>query len=295
MRTTNGHPYLDRNYTISVTNHPAGASIHVRLLFTKAEFDSLKAHDASIHDPGDLSVIKQPSTGVAPATYTASANDQGLQPTAWGTIENVVGNVTEISGYYIEVTISGFSNFFIMSATSALPVTLTSFTVQAINNTALLQWVTASELNNDHFAIERSADGRSFTKIGRVQGFGTTSIAQHYRFTDAAPLTGNNYYRLAQVDLDGKITYSQIRLLSLNGQGGALKVFPNPVKSALHIQLPQAAPGQNALQLYDLTGLKVLVQSVPAGSLQIDADITTLAPGMYIVRYGNESVKVVKQ
>jgi hypothetical protein len=150
-------------------------------------------------------------------------------------------------------------------------------------------------LNNDHFDIERSADGRSFTKIGRVQGQSTTGIAQNYGFTDAAPLTGNNYYRLAQVDLDGKIIYSQIRFLSFNGQGGALKVFPNPVRSTLHIQLPQAASGQDALQLYDFSGLKVLVQSVSAGTLQTDADISTLAPGMYILRYGNESVKVVKQ
>jgi hypothetical protein len=295
LRTTNGHPYLDRNYTISVTNHPPGASIHVRLIFTKAEFDSLKAHDASIHDPGDLAVIKQPSSGVAPATYTATANDQGLQPTAWGTIENMVGNVTEISGYYIEVVISDFSNFFIMSTRLALPVTLQSFTVKAINNAALLQWETASELNNDHFDIERSADGRLFTKIGRIQGQGTTGISQHYRFTDAAPLTGNNYYRLAQVDLDDKITYSKTRLLSFSGQGGMLKIFPNPVRSTLHIQLPQAASGQHALQLFDLTGLKVLVQSIPAGTLQTDADISTLAPGTYILRYGNESVKVVKQ
>lgn len=296
LRTTNGHPYLDRNYTISVTNHPAGASIHVRLIFTKSEFDSLKAHDASIHDPGDLAVIKQPSSGVAPATYTASSNDQGLLPTAWGTIENMDGNVTVISGYYIEVVISDFSNFFIMKAAgSVLPVTLQSFTVKAMNNTALLQWRTASELNNDHFDIERSADGRSFTKIGRVQGQGTTSIVQNYGFTDAAPLTGNNYYRLAQVDLDGKIVYSQTRLLSFTGQGGTLKVFPNPARSTLHIQLPQAASGQNALQLFDLTGLKVLVQSIPAGTLQTDADIRTLVPGTYILRYGDESVKVVKQ
>ncbi len=295
LRTTNGKVYLDRNYTISVTNHPSGASIHVRLIFTKAEFDSLKAHDASIQDPGDLAVVKQSSNGVAPATYTVTSNDQGLQPTAWGTIENIVGNVTEISGYYIEVVIIDFSNFFIMSAGSVLPVTLQSFTVKAINNTALLRWETASELNNDHFDIERSDDGGLFTKIGRVQGHGNTSIAQNYRFTDAAPLTVNNYYRLAQVNLDGKITYSQIRLLSFNGQGGKLKIFPNPVKSTLHIQLRQAASGQDALLLYDITGRKVFVQAVAAGTLQIDADISTLVSGVYVLRCGSESVKVVKQ
>ena len=295
LRTTNGHPYLDRNYTITVTNHPPGAAIHVRLMFTKAEFDSLKAHDPSITDPGSLVVTKQPSTGVAPPAYTATSNDQGLKPFAWGTIENMVGTATEISGYYLEVTITDFSNFFIMGATAALPVTLQTFTAAAINNTARLQWETASEINNDHFDIERSANGNLFTKIGRVQGSGTTSIAQHYQFVDPAPLTSNNYYRLAQVDVDGKITYSQTRLLSFNSQSGVLKLYPNPARTTVHIQLPQQASGQHALELYDLAGLKVLVQNVPAGTLQIEADISTLASGIYILHYGNETLKVVKQ
>ncbi|MBO9563815.1 MAG: T9SS type A sorting domain-containing protein [Niastella sp.] len=293
--TTAGKPYLDRNYTISVTNHPANAAIHVRLIFTKAQFDALKAKEPSIQDPGNLMVVKQPSTGTAPATYTISANDQNIQPVGWGTIENTVSNQTVIEGYYIEVVIDDFSNFFIMRAESTLPVTLQSFTVKAVGNNALLQWVTASEFNNDHFDIERSADGRAFTKIGRLQGNGTTSIPQDYRFTDAAPLTGNNYYRLAQVDLDGNINYSPIRLLSFNAQVRTMQLSPNPAKSTLHILLPQAASGQHNIELYNLSGMKVLVQSVPAGTMQLDADISTLAPGMYIVRYGDKNMKVVKQ
>jgi hypothetical protein len=295
LRQTNGRAYLDRNYTINVTNHPAGASIHVRLIFTKAQFDAMKAQDASIQDPGDLKVMKQPSTGVTPASYTPSSDDQGIQPTGWGTIENTVGNTTVIGGYYLEVVISDFSNFFIMKGDVTLPVTLQSFTVKAVGTTALLQWVTASELNNDHFDIERSADGRTFTKIGRVQGNGTTSIRQDYQFTDAVPLSGHNYYRLAQVDIGGHITYSQTRLLSFNMQARVMQLFPNPAMSTLHILLPQAASGQDAIELYNLSGRKVLVQSVSAGTVQLDTDISTLAPGMYIVRYGDESVKVMKQ
>ncbi|PZR27567.1 MAG: hypothetical protein DI535_10100 [Citrobacter freundii] len=296
IRTTSaGKPYLDRNYTISVTNHPPNAAISVRLLFTKAQFDALKAQDASIQDPGSLMVVKQPSNGTAPASYTISANDQHIRPIAWGTIENVVDNATVIEGYYIEIVISDFSNFFIMKSDVVLPVTLQSFTVKAVDNTALLQWVTVSELNNDHFDIERSADGRTFTKIGRVQGNGTTSIRQNYQFTDLNPLTGNNYYRLAQVDIDGHKTYSPVRVLTFNLTARAMQLSPNPVKTILHILLPQAASGQDAIELYNLSGRKVLVQSVPAGTTQLDADISTLAPGMYIVRYGEDRMKVLKQ
>lgn len=296
IRTTaGGKPYLNRNYTISVANHPPGASIHVRLVFTKAQFDTLKAHQSSIRDPGDLAVIKQPSSGTVPATYTPSAEDQGIMPVGWGTIENKVDNTMEVSGYYIEIVITDFSNFFITTAQNALPVSLEIFTAAPINHSALLNWQTASETNNSHFDIERSADGNLFTKIGRVEGHGTTGITQQYRFTDAAPFTGNNYYRLAQIDFDGRKNYSGVRLLIFNGQAGILKVSPNPVKSTLHVQLPQRASGQVALQMYNLSGLKVLVQSVPAGTLQMDADISNLAPGVYILRYDKETIKVVKQ
>lgn len=289
VRTTaGGKPYMSRNYTISVTNHPANAAISVRLIFTKAEFDALKAADPAIQTPGDLSVIKQSNPGgTVPSVYTPVAGEEGIQPVAWAAIDT--------TGYYIEIVISDFSNFFIMRSASVLPVTLQSFTVKAINHTALLQWETASELNNDHFDIERSADGSTFTKIGTVKGNGTTSLTQQYSFTDAAPFTGNNYYRLVQVDLDGKITYSSVRLLSFNMLSGTLKVFPNPVQSTLRIQLPQAASGQYALQLYTLGGLKVLEQSIPAGSLQKDVDVSILSPGIYVLRYGNEKVKVVKR
>lgn len=295
LRKVDGKAYLDRNYTINVTNHPPGASIRVRLIFTKAQFDAMKAQDASIQDPGDLKVMKQPSTGVAPPSYTPTSNDQAIQPDGWGTLENVVGGQTVIGGYYLEIVISDFSNFFIMRSDIVLPVTLQSFTVKAVDKTALLQWITASELNNDHFDIERSADGRTFTKIGRVQGNGTTSIRQNYQFTDLNPLTGNNYYRLAQVDIGGHIEYSQTRLLSFNAQIHAMQLSPNPARSTLHIVLPQAASGQDVLELYNLSGRKVLVQSVSAGTVQLKTDISTLARGMYIVRYGDSSMKVMKE
>ena len=293
IRTTNGKAYLDRNYTISVTNHPPGASIHVRLIFTKAQFDAMKAQDASLLDPGQLAVLKQPSIGTAHASYTPSTNDKGIKPLGWGTFFD--GNTSVITGYYIEVVIDDFSNFFIMSGVGILPVTLQSFTVKAVDHTALLQWVTASERSNDHFVVERSSDGRTFVKIGRVEGNGSTDVTQHYQFVDAAPLKGSNYYRLAQVDLDGRMEYTPVRLLSFAEQAEKMVLSPNPVKSVLHILLPQAASGQDLLELYNLAGLRVQVQTVAAGTLQMDVEVSNLSPGVYVVRYGNTRLKVLKE
>lgn len=290
IRTTaGGKPYLNRNYTISVTNHPANAAISVRLIFTTAEFETLKAADPSIQDPGDLSVIKQSNPGGAvPTAYTPVAGEEGIQPVGWAAIDT--------TGYYIEIVISDFSNFFILRSQAALPVTLNYFNAKAADFKALLQWETATEFNNSHFDIERSGDGNHFSKIGLVEGNGTTSTSHIYNYTDAIPLKGKNYYRLAQVDLDGKKTYSPIRLVAFDEPlQGVLKIMPNPAKTTLNIVLPIVANGNDAVQLYNLDGKKVLHRSVAAGVTALDVDVSVLLPGMYILKYGNTSVKVVKQ
>ena len=286
--TTEGTPYLNRNYTISVTNHPAGATIHVRLIFTKAEFDALKSADPAIQTPGDLSVIKQSNPGgTLPSTYTPVAGELGLKPIAWAAIDT--------NGYYIEVVISDFSNFFIMRNAAVLPITLSNFTAKAISKSALLQWETASEINNSYFDIQRSPDGRIFKSIGQVAGSGTTDNSQWYSFTDAAPFTGTNYYRLVQVDLDGNKTISATRLLNFSNQPASkIIVAPNPVLATLQVKLPRQATGQYQATVYDMGGRIVMQQTVNAGSLNISMDVSTLLPGSYILHYADERVKIIK-
>jgi hypothetical protein len=84
-----------------------------------------------------------------------------------------------------------------------LPIELIYFTAQSVGSRVVLDWTTASELNNDHFILERSTDALQWTEIGRVDGVGTTSQLSTYHFIDAHPNIGANYYRLSQVDFDG--------------------------------------------------------------------------------------------
>ncbi|WP_353139077.1 hypothetical protein [Pseudopedobacter sp.] len=89
---------------------------------------------------------------------------------------------------------------------TTMPVTLTSFTGNATNNGIALNWQTASEQNNSHFILSRrSGNGKDFREIAKITGNGTTSSIHNYSFTDVSPVTGFNYYKLEQVDLDGKI------------------------------------------------------------------------------------------
>ncbi len=91
-----------------------------------------------------------------------------------------------------------------------LPIELVSFTAFHVNNAIELQWITASESDNDYFTLERSEDGVSFEIISHEQGAGTTDEMQHYSYTDYAEVAGVYYYRLKQTDYDGTTTYSEV-------------------------------------------------------------------------------------
>ena len=100
---------------------------------------------------------------------------------------------------------SDFSN-----AAPVLPVELTKFTAQQIGESITLNWETATELDNDYFAIERSVDGENFESIAQILGAGTSIVPQYYEFVDKNPTAATLYYRLKQVDLDGKFAYSEM-------------------------------------------------------------------------------------
>jgi hypothetical protein len=135
------------------------------------------------------------------------------------------------------LTIGGVNCSFINppGATSVvLPIQLLSFEGKALEKSNLLTWRTASETQNKGFDIERSTDGSRFEKIGFVAGSGTTSQTQRYTFEDnitKSPLWGFRglYYRLKQLDEDGRFEYSKIVAITQKGDN-AVSVFPNPSK-----------------------------------------------------------------
>src|SRR5262249_11305088 len=107
----------------------------------------------------------------------------------------------------------------------ALPVTLVSFKALAEGQTTSLSWTTSEETNSDRFDIERSQNGKNWAKIGSVASHKESAVNQYYSFVDAAPLRGDNLYRLKMVDLDETFAYSRIE--NVNFKGIAL-VYPNP-------------------------------------------------------------------
>lgn len=134
---------------------------------------------------------------------------------------------------------------YLVSWMVALPVKLLFFTAdQGKGKTALLQWATATETNNQYFEVQRSADAATWNAIGQVPGAINSVEELNYNLTDNSPLPGVNYYRLKQVDVDGNVSYSDIAELNFtqdNGEDAAasLTLYPNPVvpNSSLYMVL----------------------------------------------------------
>lgn len=185
--------------------------------------------------------------------------------------------------YRVEVTNSLVPGLTLVSddeAVSSMPVTLVSFEGRSENNLTKLTWKTTSETNNKGFEIERSADARTFEKIGFVDGSGDSKEINTYHFTDLNPSV-TSYYRLKQLDYDGKFEYSKV--ISVKSGAAIVKVFPNPAQDYLTISgISQKQP----FSIVDGNG-RVVIEGVVIDRQQIN--IRTLGAGRYVVRVDGES------
>lgn len=160
-----------------------------------------------------------------------------------------------------------------------LPVSWLDFTVSKQNNQSLLQWSTASEQNNKGFEVQRSTDGISFTKIGWVDGAGNSASVQHYSFTDASPAKGKNFYRLNQVDIDGKDKLSATRKIDFSSLFD-ITIYPNPATDVLNVLVSKNTAG---IKIFDAQGKLVWRQENKAGLLSIPVPVQKLTAGLYIL------------
>jgi len=162
---------------------------------------------------------------------------------------------------------------------SVLPVTLLQFTATKQNNTSLLKWLTTNEVNNSHFIIEKSINGIVFAPLANVPAAQQTSVQNNYSYADVNPANGLNYYRLQQVDKDGKHTYSNIVQLMFNSVAGKIQVFPNPATSDINFSFPSTQ--RNILiNLYDGSGKHIMRKSLTAQRV-MQLNIAQLARGTY--------------
>lgn len=168
-----------------------------------------------------------------------------------------------------------------------LPVELVTFEANLSGNTTLLNWETASELNNYKFEIERSHNHIDFKTVGTVKGHGTSNIPVSYQHTDRLEDSGTYYYRLKQIDYNGTFAYSDIVAVYFQ-QDVQLMVYPNPAQDFLIVQSGETKSGY-MIQVYNTVGHLLLEQRLDLRSGQHRVDIGNLPKGTYFVSiYGQE-------
>jgi len=168
-----------------------------------------------------------------------------------------------------------------IEGTILLPVTLKSFKVVYRENRVLLYWQTASETNNDYFQIERSISGTQldWEAVSKVAGAGNSNTHRNYLYEDQHPYSGRSYYRLKQVDFDGRFAYSSIESVVFEL---SKTPYPNPATDHLIIPLAELSNNPPDIRLFDISAKEVSVPQLIERS-QIRLDVGSLTSGTYIL------------
>ena len=178
--------------------------------------------------------------------------------------------------------------------TTTLPITLLDFTAEVQQQGVLIRWTTESEIDNDYFTIERSADGQQHEVIGKVAGAGTSYSVQSYSLEDGNSLPGTSYYRLRQTDYDGQSEAFDWIAVSVAPEPAVEqatlsidRVFPNPFSTSCTLTYTLSRPGPVEVQVVDMQGTLLLSQTTPGyiGKNQYTLEnVTNLRPGTYLLR-----------
>ncbi len=174
-------------------------------------------------------------------------------------------------------------------ANGPLPVTIHSFKGILNNNSVALFWSTSSEMNNRGFEVERSTDGKEFETIGFVKGSGTSNKVINYLFTDNNAKAPILYYRLKQIDFDGKNSYTDV--LTLSNDKIDIGITPNPFVDEISIRSENASQEITA-ELFDLNGRS---QKVVSGNGNVVISTQELLNGVYFIRINNGDRVLVKR
>ena len=213
--------------------------------------------------------------------------DQSTPPTpsttpGAGTFYYSTGNSTGINSPNMETWSVGPLGTVDVPAFLILPVEISRFTADEKGSEVSLNWTTASEINNEGFEIERSTDGKTWTYLDFVAGKGTSQAENNYQYLDETPESGMNYYRLRQMDFDGRWEYSEVVSIKMEGANTvSFTAFPNPSKGEVAIKI-EHFNGEGQLSVFRNDGALILTQDVR--DVRSTIDLSTYPNGIYTVQ-----------
>jgi len=294
IETTQPTDFVKRHIEITPATNPTTATARVTLYALQTEFDDFNA----------VNTVKLPTSptdvaGIANLYVekrAGSTSDGTGLPASYlmGSVININPNDADIvwnstqTRWEISFDVTGFSGFFIKTAT-VLPLKLLSFTATLNNNDVLTTWLTTDEINTRNFEIERSINGINFYKIGELPAY-NNSGNHTYNYTDKNIInlsTSTLFYRLKQIDNDGKFTYSEIKNVKIVKEN-AVAIYPTPTINNIKIVTKRNI---DFIQLYDLQGKKIKEWS----GTKTDLDVHNILSGVYILNIYFKSGEMVNQ
>jgi hypothetical protein len=238
--------------------------------------------------------LSTPSQAVFTGNSYTLANNLGLVTTAMNGTKYRLTVSTSESGlstpdclFYNDYTLN-------VADCGPLPVKLTGFSGRYTAGIALLDWQTSQELNSDRFEIYRSTGGLNFIKVGSVKSAGNSNLIRNYSFQENISSNSSNivYYKLKQVDVDGKATFSSIVKLAL-GSKTTFDVFPNPFSSNLTVAFGASKASKANLIVRNSTGNMVYSKTVnvsKGNNSILISNLPTLSSGIYYISIYNDEL-----
>lgn len=288
VQTYNGQPYLNRWYQITPANNlPAMLTFYVN----QFDFDMYNTYATANNWPM-LPTGPADAAGIANVRVTKVTNaGLGNNPVVL-TPNSVTWNST--FGYWEIITATpDFSQFYVHSVNPnnvPLPATITRFDGRKMDNANRLDWTTVSEQNNSHFMLQYSTDGSNFTDLAKVDSKapnGNSNDVLNYSYDHTNPALGHNYYRLQQMDIDGKKSYhANVVDLIWGSNGSTVSVYPNPSQGVVNIDLYTVKAQNTLIKVLDMSGriVKQIEARSEAGMNKLSVDLGDVAQGIYTLQ-----------
>jgi hypothetical protein len=304
----NGYPYVERHFDIWPVTNVSDMDTRtgtITLYVLQSEFDNYNNFISTWYTlfpllptgPSDLAAIAnirvthwfgQSATG-APGTYSGWPTMYELiTPTVTWDPPFSLGGTGGATGWWkITFPAVGFGGYFIhTNIGGVLPVNWLNITAYHTNGINKVEWK-VTEDNMDRYEVERSADGRSFEKIGTVRSNGARNVSITYTLDDVNPLRGVNYYRIKSFSKDGRSNYSRMVMVMVDARGMVVgNLYPNPATTQITYEVVSGSNTKATVELLDITGkqLKLRTESFIRGTNTLKYDIENLPQGQYMLR-----------
>lgn len=235
---------------------------------------------------GDFNVVRYNTSGGLDGSFNStgmSAGDISAGQTDFARKVRLYGHEIYVAGWAAQSGNHEFALAAFENDGATLPIHFAQFIAQRRDKEVVLRWKADLEENVAQYVIEHSNDGKNYTAIGSLAPLNTTAPVKDYSYVDQHPFSSLNYYRLQIRDADGRRQYSKILAIKLNGVA-TFRLFPNPAKNLLQVQLPAGMSGTIRLQVTDAAGRMVKGMSIASAGNQGIAtaiDISTLPKGLY--------------